>query len=271
MADSDESEDGYLAVEHAVEDSGLEWTHVRPGEFAANWLDWAASIRNERVVRRPYGGAVTQPTHEADVAAVAATAIVEDGHAGRRYTLAGPEALTTLAQVRAIGAAIHEEIRFEELAPIEARTQWVRDGYPEGFVDWIFAMWAESARNPAPVNEEWASVVPLLTGRPARTFAEWATDHAADFQWAQGTAADAAAVSAGAQVREVTAASASSTGPTVGRRDDRPRPAVRPAPGPARRRTPVRQDMVSPARMLHIGWSRAESAVNDAAPSTAIC
>jgi uncharacterized protein YbjT (DUF2867 family) len=182
LADSDEREDGYLAVERAVEDSGLEWTHVRPGEFAANWLDWAASIKAERVVRRPYGGAVTQPTHEADVAAVAATVLVENGHAGRKYTLAGPEALTTRAQVHAIGAAIGAEIRLDEPDPAAARTQWISDGYPEGFVDWIFAMWAESARNPAPANEEWAGVVPRLTGRPARTFAQWAADHAAEFQ-----------------------------------------------------------------------------------------
>jgi len=62
LADTDDSEEGYLAVERAVEDSGLEWTHVRPGEFAANWLDWAPAIKKGRVVRRPYGAAVTQPT-----------------------------------------------------------------------------------------------------------------------------------------------------------------------------------------------------------------
>ncbi|MBF9130489.1 NAD(P)H-binding protein [Plantactinospora sp. S1510] len=182
MAGSDDGPGGYLPVERAVEDSGLEWTHVRPGEFALNWLGWAAAIKAERVVRRPYGGAVTQPTHEADVAAVAATVLVEDGHAGRKYTLAGPEALTTVAQAHAIGAAIGDEVRFEELDPVEARGQWIRDGYPEAFVDWIFMLWAESARHPEPVNEEWASVVPRLTGRPARTFAEWATDHSADFR-----------------------------------------------------------------------------------------
>lgn len=182
LADTDDSEDGYLAVERAVEESGLEWTHVRPGEFAANWLDWAPSIKEDRVVRRPYGAAVTQPTHEADVATVAATVLVEDGHAGRTYTLAGPEALTTLAQVETIGGAIGATVRFEELDPAAARAEWIGNGYPETFVDWIFTMWGESARHPAPTNEEWAGVVPRLTGRPARTFAQWATDHAADFR-----------------------------------------------------------------------------------------
>ncbi|MCX5115797.1 NAD(P)H-binding protein [Micromonospora sp. NBC_00362] len=182
LADTDDSEDGYLAVERAVEDSGLEWTHVRPGELAANWLDWAPTIKEGRVVRRPYGAAVTQPTHEADIAAVAARVLVEDGHTGRTYTFAGPEALTTVSQVDAIGTAIGATVRFDELDPAHARAEWISNGYPEAFVDWIFAMWAESARAPAPTNQEWADIVPRLTGRPARTFAQWATDHATDFR-----------------------------------------------------------------------------------------
>ena len=182
LADTDDREGGYLAVERAVEDSGLAWTHVRPGEFAANWLDWAPAIKEGRVVRRPYGVAVTQPTHEADIGAVAATVLVEDGHAGRTYTLAGPEALTIVAQVDAIGAAIGATVRFEGLDPVEARAEWIGNGYPESFVDWIFTIWAESTRHPAPANQEWAGTVPFLTSRPARTFAQWATDHAASFR-----------------------------------------------------------------------------------------
>lgn len=181
-ADDETFEDGYHVVERAVEASGLDWTHVRPGEFAGNWLDWAPSIRAGRVVRRPYGGAVTQPTHEADVAAVAATALIEDGHAGQTYTFAGPEALTVAEQVETIGRAIGERVRFEEQDPVTGREEWIRDGYPGEVVDWLFGMWAESARDPAPLNEEWAAVVPRLTGRPARTFADWAAEHAAAFR-----------------------------------------------------------------------------------------
>ncbi|MEU4539966.1 NAD(P)H-binding protein [Streptosporangium sp. NPDC023825] len=181
-ADDDVFGSGYQVVERAVEESGLEWTHLRPGEFAGNWLDWAERVRTERVVRRPYGGAVTQPTHEADVAAVAATVLAEDGHAGMTYTFAGPEALTVAEQVKAIGVAIGQEIRFEEQDPTQARDEWIQDGYPAEVVDWLFGMWAESARDPAPVDEERAAVVQRLTGRPGRTFARWAADHAADFK-----------------------------------------------------------------------------------------
>lgn len=181
-ADNDAFADGYRVVERSVEESGLEWTHVRPGEFAGNWLDWAPSVRAERVIRRPYGSAVTQPTHEADVAAVAATVLIEDGHAGMKYTLAGPEALTTVEQVATIGAAIGEEVRFEEQDPVAVRELWIKDGYPGEIVDWLFGMWAESARNSAPVDKERAAVVERLTGRPARTFAQWSADHAEAFR-----------------------------------------------------------------------------------------
>jgi uncharacterized protein YbjT (DUF2867 family) len=134
------------------------------------------------VVRLPYPNAVTQPTHEADIAAVAATVLLDDGHTGRTYTFAGPQALTMVAQADAIGAAIGATVRFDDLDPAAARAEWIGNGYPEGFVDWMFTIWAESARAPAPTNEEWAGVLPRLTGRPARTFARWAADHAADFR-----------------------------------------------------------------------------------------
>jgi uncharacterized protein YbjT (DUF2867 family) len=173
---------GYRTVERAAEQSGLEWTLVRPGEFAGNWLDWAPSIRERRMVRRPYGNAVTQPTHEADVASVIAAVLTGDGHAGMTYTFAGPEALTTAEQVRLIGVALGEEVGFEEDDPVRARDEWIRDGYPEVFVDWMFEAWADSARDPAPVNEEWAAVVPTLTGAPARTFGQWAVEHAESFR-----------------------------------------------------------------------------------------
>ncbi|MFF4417755.1 NAD(P)H-binding protein [Streptosporangium sp. NPDC001559] len=182
LADDPMFADGYQVVERAVEASGLEWTHIRPGEFARNWLDWAPSIRAERVVRRPYGGAVTQPIHEADVAAVATAVLLGEGHAGRTYTFTGPRSLTVAEQTEAIGRALGERVRFEEQDPVTAREQWIRHGYPAAVVDWLFGIWAESARDPAPPNEEWATLVPRLTGRPARTFEEWAADHVTAFR-----------------------------------------------------------------------------------------
>ncbi len=170
----------YRAVETAVEGAGLdEWTFVRPGPFAANLLWWAHSIRTEGVVRAPYGDAVYPLIHEADIAAVAALALTENGHAGAKYTLTGPELTSQVEQVATIGKAIGRDIRFEELTEEQWRGS-VGRFLPPGVVTDLLRYWSETAKDPSTA----LPVVPTverLTGRPARTLLQWAADHAHDF------------------------------------------------------------------------------------------
>jgi len=166
----------HRTVERALENSGLDWTFVRPGGFATNTLSWAPSVRAEGVVRAPYPDASVNPIHEADIAAVATTALLEDGHVGARYPLTGPASTTQAEQVRAIGAAIGRDVRFEEQTPEQARRAMV--GYlPAPIADILLSYWASAVGSPAPV----LPTVEQVTGRPARSYAEWAVDHAEDF------------------------------------------------------------------------------------------
>lgn len=167
----------HRAVERAVEDSGVEWTFVRPDEFASNVLwKWAESIRTEGVARAPYGAAQRVPVHEADVAAVAATALLEGGHAGRAYLLTGPEAITQTDQVRAIAEAVGRPVAFEEITPDQARKAMAA-AMPAPVVEMVLRYLADAVTHPpVPVD-----TVERVTGRPGRTFARWAADHAADF------------------------------------------------------------------------------------------
>lgn len=158
-----------LETERAVEKSGLEWTHVRPGMFAANLLDWADQIKTTGVVREPYANACQTPIHEQDIAAVAATALLFDGHNGQMYTLSGPESLTKPEQLEAIGTAIGQSLRFEEIQP----QQWAHVA-----ADWLCETWRQAAETPEPV----LSTVEDVLGRPASTVQEWAHDHVADFR-----------------------------------------------------------------------------------------
>jgi uncharacterized protein YbjT (DUF2867 family) len=48
--DDDPLETDHRAAHRAIEASGLEWTHVFPGEFMANTFEWIGSIRAENVV-----------------------------------------------------------------------------------------------------------------------------------------------------------------------------------------------------------------------------
>ncbi|MFE7777895.1 NAD(P)H-binding protein [Streptomyces sp. NPDC057445] len=175
-------------VEKAVEASGIEWTFVRADEFATNVLwKWSHSIQVEGVVRAPYGNAPRVLVHEKDVAAVAAAALLEDGHGGRAYIVTGPEAITQTDQVKAIAAATGRDIAFEEITPAQAREQMGRF-MPLPVVDMVLGYLADAVENP-PVP---ADTVERITGRPALTFAQWAADHAAGFAAAQDPAQAAA-------------------------------------------------------------------------------
>lgn len=166
------------SVEHAVEASDLAWTLLQPVEFMSNAFDWVKSIRAEGVVRAPFGSRLSALIHEADIGAVAAAALTEEGHAGQTYTLTGPEALTPPEMVRTIGAAIGRDLRFIELTEAQAREQWREAGYPEDVIE--FFVWALG--NTPEVGYTVVPTVEQVTGRPARTFAQWAAEHADAFR-----------------------------------------------------------------------------------------
>lgn len=182
--------DFHLPVERAVEASGVEWTHVRPGEFALNklWL-WGPSIRAERVVRDPHPEAAWYPVHERDTADVAVEALVGEGHVGQAYTLNGPELVSHREQVAAIAEAIGEPVRFEVVEPRVAREHYLaQGGFAAENADFLLGFEDYSGHEAEPGEVEGvdpAEPVPTseeVTGRPARTFREWARDHAADFR-----------------------------------------------------------------------------------------
>ncbi|KAB2345966.1 NAD(P)H-binding protein [Actinomadura rudentiformis] len=167
----------HLEAEREIEASGLEWTFLRPGAFAANTLDWAGQIREDGVVRGPYARAHTTPMHERDIAEAAAQAFLADDLVGTKPVLSGPESLTHADQARIIGEAIGRSVRYEELSPETAREAMIGGGVPAPFVDAMLRMYASAVDTPAEVYPEFEQI----TGRRARTFAEWAADHAPTF------------------------------------------------------------------------------------------
>lgn len=179
-AGADEHTDGILGshgrMERLVETSGMDWTFLRPRGFAANTLMWADQIRAGDTVRWIHGAATRSLIHEHDIASVAVRALTEDGHGAARYHLTGPARLTQVEQVTTIGEVIGRPLRFEEVPPEVARREFFSD-LPRAFADSILAGHAAMVREPEPVT----TTVADLTGTPARTFRQWAEDHAADF------------------------------------------------------------------------------------------
>jgi len=168
----------HAGIERSIAAAGLAATMIRPGMFASNvtfW--WADAIRNGGVVRWPYGAAETAPIDERDIAAVAARALYQDGHAGGDYVLTGPESLSQAEQVSIIADTIGRPIRFEELTPDAFRRE-TEGRWPPPVVNMLLNAWGAAIGQPAFVT----STVADILGTPARTFRQWAADHADAFR-----------------------------------------------------------------------------------------
>nr|QIE08733.1 NmrA family protein [Nocardia sp.] len=163
---------GVGPVEQAVAASGVEWTRLEPQEFMSNTLTWLDSIRSEGVVREPYAHP-SAVVHEADIGAVAAVALLEDGHAGRAYNLTGPQALTTQQRLAILGAAAGREITFTTITHEQAVERLVATGVSRADADYVIGWYAESSPESYTVDP----TVEHVLGRPARTFAQWAAEH----------------------------------------------------------------------------------------------
>jgi uncharacterized protein YbjT (DUF2867 family) len=182
----------HLPVERAVEELGPEWTHVRPGEFMLNKLFlWGPSIRTEGVVYEPFPEAAWWPVHERDVADVAVAALLQDGHQGQAYDLSGPDLITRREQVAAIATAIGRDVRLEVVTPEQAREHYRRQGgFAAANADFLlgFTDYQGNEREPTSVSyptirtAEPRPTAQRVTGYPARTFAQWADDHAEDLR-----------------------------------------------------------------------------------------
>jgi uncharacterized protein YbjT (DUF2867 family) len=163
-------------IEHIIALSGLAWSFLRPSGFATNTYMWLPQIRAGDVVRWPFASAARSLIHERDIAAVAVRALTEARHEGATYLLSGPEAITHAEQVRMIGEAIGRTVRYEETSRAEAREHML-GSWPPALVDGALDAWAGFVAKPEPVT----STVEDISGVPARSFRQWAYDHAGDF------------------------------------------------------------------------------------------
>jgi len=163
----------YGKIEDAIERSGLEWTFLRPGMFAANARSWwAPQIRTGDTVRWPHLSVPTAPIHERDIAAAGVRALTEEGHNCAAYVLTGPESLSQREQIEMIGQGIGRSLRIEEMTGQEAR-QELFAYMPAVGIPMLMDAWAAAAGQPALVT----SAVKQVTGTAPRSFREWVRDH----------------------------------------------------------------------------------------------
>lgn len=112
-----------------------------------------------------------------DIAAVAARVLTSNGYPGTKHVLTGPQVLSRADQVGLIAEAIGRSLRFEKVSTAIAREQMLADGRPPALVE---ALLASARTGPSP--DLVTTTVEQITGTAARTFRQWASDHADDFR-----------------------------------------------------------------------------------------
>jgi uncharacterized protein YbjT (DUF2867 family) len=167
----------FQRVEDLARECGLDWTILRCADFAANTLAWAGQIRATGTVRGAYPDARTSTIDERDIAMVAALALTQPDHTGRTYLLTGEQSLSQPEKVAALSAALDRAVSFIEATPDEIRRGMLAAGLPDEVPDRLLGSLADYAREAGPTTD----TVRRLLGRPARTYATWATDHRAAF------------------------------------------------------------------------------------------
>jgi uncharacterized protein YbjT (DUF2867 family) len=157
--------------ETIVRDSGIPYSILRPGGLMTNALEWAPAIRTGGIVDDPTGPGRYAPVDPADVAAVAAVLLTEDGHEGKEYYVTGEELFTIAEQVAVISAVVGRDIQVREAAtPQEAVASRYPNGAPAALADAILEGFTLMRQDTTGFRTD--TVQRLLHRRP-RTFADW--------------------------------------------------------------------------------------------------
>ncbi|MEV6866058.1 NAD(P)H-binding protein [Streptosporangium subroseum] len=166
--------------EEIIRNSGIPVTFLRPGGFMTNALDWVPTIHEGGYVLDPIGPGRYAPIDPADIAAVAALALTEDGHQGKEYILTGNEMFTVAEQVQIIAQAIGRDIEVRETAtPAEAVRSRFPHGAPQALADAITEGFMIMRADTAGFRTD---TLGQLLGRRPRTFADWCARNADAFR-----------------------------------------------------------------------------------------
>ncbi|MGW7596485.1 NAD(P)H-binding protein [Streptomyces antimycoticus] len=170
------------SAEDAVRGSALEWTVLRPSNFAQNFDEdvfHAPLVAGELALP---AGKVPEPFIDAeDVADAAAAVLTETGrHAGRSYELTGPRALTFGEAVELISRASGRPIAYRQVSPAEYTAALVDEGVGEEDAHHVAEMFVLMERGLlAGTTDDLATVL----GRAPRTFKDYVVRAAAAGAW----------------------------------------------------------------------------------------
>ena len=169
----------HFQVEQRVLRSGVPATILRPESFMQNIANfYAGSIKSDRSFYAAGGDAPIAFVDVRDIAAVAAKVLTSDGHAGKTYTLTGPEALTYAQIAEKLSKLLGTTVKYVDISPQQLK-QSMRDlGMPPWQVDALADLQAYYTEGP---GAKITGDVQQVLGREAIRFDQFLRDYAGSF------------------------------------------------------------------------------------------
>ncbi len=176
----------HYAVEQAIIPSAIPYTFVRPGFFMQNATQaYRDDIRFDNRIYVAAGKGKLGFIDVADIGAVAAKAMREEGHENKAYSITGPEAITHFEVAEMISTAVGRTITYANPSNSDYKKHLFRMGYPADYVEVMGGIYF-------PVRMGWAGGLTdefeQIMGRKPHNFADFARDNAA--LWAPPTQAE---------------------------------------------------------------------------------
>jgi uncharacterized protein YbjT (DUF2867 family) len=152
----------HWATEQHIRASDVAFTFLRDNLYADFF---PAMVVDDGALRGPAGDGKVAAVAQDDIARAAAAILRDpDAHAGRTYTLTGPEALSLDEVAAELSDALGRSIRYERETVDEAYASRAKYGAPDWQLDaWVSTYTAIASGELAVVTGD----VPALTGSPA--------------------------------------------------------------------------------------------------------
>lgn len=163
------------AIDTKLKASGLKYSHVRPHNYMQGLLAAVPTIQSDSAIYMPWGEGKVATTDLRDIAEAAVEVLTGEGHDGKSYSISGPEAITLHQAAAAISDAIGKKVSYIDIPPESAKEALLAMGIDSWVVDQYLKYFEAFKFNHASVVYDDLS---KLTGRSARTIADFARDYA---------------------------------------------------------------------------------------------
>jgi uncharacterized protein YbjT (DUF2867 family) len=168
----------HAEIETHLQNSGLQWTQLRPSQFMTEYLREVPTILSQDALFLPFEDARLAPVDTVDIARAVFVLLTTPGHEGKTYALSGPEALSMHEIAQKISAAIGRTIRYVGISREDRNAALRGAGTPEFFVEALDAQTGERLQGRESVVHQQTHEALGLT---PTSFSEFAARNAAAF------------------------------------------------------------------------------------------